>query len=218
VSVNTPRDPADAYRTKSVNYAYRSADGSDYNPLIPSMGKAGSPYARSVPSLRCLSPAALPDPELVFDKLLKRDEFKEHPGGISSLFFAFAEVIIHNIFNTDLRSEGWTRNKASSYLDLSPLYGSSQEEVKKIRRGDGTGRILDDVFSDSRLLYMPPAVGALLVLFNRNHNVSLPYPYISLRTCFITLEVYRRKDLLHQRGWNLQGSRALRSYRPRRPR
>jgi hypothetical protein len=170
VSVNTPRDPADAYRTKSVNYAYRSADGSDYNPLIPSMGKAGSPYARSVPSLRCLSPAALPDPELVFDKLLKRDEFKEHPGGISSLFFAFAEVIIHNIFNTDLRSEGWTRNKASSYLDLSPLYGSSQEEVKKIRRGDGTGRILDDVFSDSRLLYMPPAVGALLVLFNRNHN------------------------------------------------
>lgn len=170
VSVNTPRDPADAYRAKSVNYAYRSADGSDYNPLIPSMGKAGSPYARSVPSLRCLSPAALPDAGLVFDKLLKRDEFKEHPGGISSLFFAFAEIIIHNIFNTDLRSEGWTRNNASSYLDLSPLYGNSKEQVNKVRRGDGTGRIWDDVFSDSRLIYMPPAVCALLVLFNRNHN------------------------------------------------
>jgi linoleate 10R-lipoxygenase len=167
------------------------------------MGKAGSPYARSVPSLRCLSPAALPDAGLVFDKLLKRDEFKEHPGGISSLFFAFAEIIIHNIFNTDLRSEGWTRNNASSYLDLSPLYGNSKEQVNKVRRGDGTGRIWDDVFSDSRLIYMPPAVCALLILFNRNHNVSLPYAHISSRQCFIVLEVYCRKDLLHQRKWNL---------------
>ncbi|KAF8272643.1 heme peroxidase, partial [Lactarius quietus] len=149
VSVNTSRDPADAYRTKSVNYAYRSADGSEYNPLLPSMGKAGSPYARS---------------------LLKRDVFKEHPGGISSLFFAFAELIIHNVFNTDLSVKGWTRNNASSYLDLSPLYGSSHEEVKKVRRGDGTGRLWDDVFSDPRLIYMPPAVCALLILLNRNHN------------------------------------------------
>ncbi|KAI9450785.1 heme peroxidase [Lactarius psammicola] len=170
VSVDTSRDPTDAYRTKSVNYAYRSADGSDYNPLIPSMGKARSPYARSVPSLRCLSPASLPSADLVFDKLLKRDEFKEHPGGISSLFFAFAEIIIHSIFNTDLRVKGWTRNNASSYLDLSPLYGSSQEEVNKVRRKDGTGRLWDDVFSDSRLIYMLPAVCALLVLLSRNHN------------------------------------------------
>ena len=178
MAVDIPRDPADAYRTKSVNYAYRSADGSDYNPLIPSMGKAGSPYARSVPSLRCLSPAALPPADLVFDQLLKRDEFKEHPGGISSLFFAFAEIIIHSVFNTDLSVKGWTRNNASSYLDLSPLYGSSQEDVNKIRRGDGTGRLWDDVFSDPRLIYMPPAVCALLVLLNRNHNVSLPYTYV----------------------------------------
>jgi len=170
VTINTPRDPADAYRTKSVNYAYRSADGSEYNPLIPSMGKAGSPYARSVPSLRCLSPAALPPADLVFDQLLKRDEFKDHPGGISSLFFAFAEIIIHSVFNTDLSVKGWTRNNASSYLDLSPLYGSSQEDVNKIRRGDGTGRLWDDVFSDPRLIYMPPAVCALLILLSRNHN------------------------------------------------
>lgn len=218
MSVNTPRDPADAYRTKSVNYAYRSADGSNYNPLLPSMGKAGSPYARSVPSLRCLSPAALPSAELVFDKLLKRDGFKEHPGGISSLFFAFAEIIIHNIFNTDFRVQGWTRNKASSYLDLSLLYGNSQDDVKKVRRWDGTGRIWDDVFSDPRLLSMPPAVCALLVLLSRNHNVSLPYPYISFRTCFIVFEVCCRKDPLHQRRWNLQESTtALRSYYPRRP-
>ncbi|KAH9010472.1 heme peroxidase, partial [Lactarius pseudohatsudake] len=144
VSVNTSRDPTDAYRTKPVNYAYRPADGSDYNPLIPSMGKAGSPYARSVPSLRSLPPASLPSADLVFDKLLKRGEFKEHLG--------------------------WTRNNASSYLDLSPLYGNSQEEVNKVRRRDGTGRLWDDVFSDGRLIYMPPAVCALLVLLSRNHN------------------------------------------------
>ena len=198
VSVNPSRDPADAYRSNSVNYAYRSADGSDYNPLLPSMGKAGSPYARSVPSLRCLSTASLPSADLVFEKLLKRDEFKEHPGGISSLFFAFAEVIIHNIFNTDLSVKGWTRNNASSYLDLSPLYGNSQEEVNKVRRRDGTGRLWDDVFSDLRLIYMPPAVCALLVIFSRNHNVSLPYIHFSSRTCLIVLEVCCRKDPLHQ--------------------
>ena len=132
---------------------------------------AGSPYARSVPSQRCLSPAALPPPDLVFDTLLKRDKFVEHPGGISSLFFAFADIIIHNIFDTDPRA--WTINRASSYLDLSPLYGASQEAVNSVRRFDGTGRLHDDVFADPRLLNMPPAVGALLILFNRNHNVSL---------------------------------------------
>jgi hypothetical protein len=165
---SSSHDPADAYRSKSVDYAYRSADGSDYNPLMPSMGKAGSPYARSVPSLRCLSTDTLPSADLVFDKLLKREEFKDHPGGMSSLFFALAEVIIHNIFNTDPKV--WTRNKASSYLDLSPLYGSSQEEVNRVRRKDGTGRLWNDVFSDPRLIYMPPAVCALVVLFSRNHN------------------------------------------------
>lgn len=36
---------------------------------------------------------------------------------------------------------------------------------------DGTGRLWDDVFADRRLLFMPPATSALLVLFCRNHNV-----------------------------------------------
>ncbi|KAI0302469.1 heme peroxidase [Russula brevipes] len=152
-----------------VSYAYRPADGSNYNPLIPTLGMAGSPYARTVPSLRCITPAALPDPELVFHTLLKRDKFEEHPGGISSLFFAFADLIIHNIFNTD-HASGWTVNSASSYLDLSPLYGSSQEAVDGVRKHDGTGKLVEDVFADSRLLYMPPAVCALLIIFNRNHN------------------------------------------------
>ncbi|KAH9961421.1 heme peroxidase [Lactifluus volemus] len=151
-----------------VDYAYRAADGSNNNPLIPNLGMAGSPYARSVPSLRRLSPAALPPPELLFDKLLKRDKFEPHPGGISSLFFAFANIIIHNIFNTD--PQIWVRNRSSSYLDLGPLYGNSQETVNSVRKFDGTGQIHNDVFADSRLIYMPPAVCALLVLFSRNHN------------------------------------------------
>ncbi|KAI0265719.1 heme peroxidase [Gloeopeniophorella convolvens] len=164
--------PAQSVTTNelSVNYAFRSADGSDYNPLIPGLGRAGAPYARSVPSTRCLSPAALPDANLVFDTLLKRDKFVDHPGGISSLFFAFADLIIHSCFNTNPRAPGWTQNDASSYLDLSPLYGSSDAEVASVRRADGTGRIWNDVFADKRLIYMPPSVCALLVLLSRNHN------------------------------------------------
>ncbi|KAL6303709.1 heme peroxidase [Sparassis latifolia] len=154
--------------SQAVKYAFRSADGSNYNPLLPSLGKAGSPYARSVPSTHPLPPSFLPDPGLVFDTLLKRDEFVPHPGGISSLFFAFADLVIHSIFNTNAMD--WTINDASSYLDLSPLYGSSDREVDSVRRKDGTGRLWNDVFADNRLLFMPPSACALLVLFCRNHN------------------------------------------------
>ena len=51
---------------------------------------------------------------------------------MSSLFFAFADLVIHSVFNTDHSNP--TVNKASSYLDLSPLYGSSDKEVDSIRR------------------------------------------------------------------------------------
>jgi hypothetical protein len=63
-------------------------------------------------------------------------------------------------------------NDTSSYLDLSPLYGHSLEGQMKVRRKDGTGRLHEDVFAENRLLLMPPAVSALLVMFSRNHNVS----------------------------------------------
>ena len=52
-------------------------------------------------------------------------------GGISSLFFAFADLIIHSIFNTNARDP--TINDNSSYLDLSPLYGSSEAQVDAVR-------------------------------------------------------------------------------------
>jgi linoleate 10R-lipoxygenase len=159
-----------APRTKRV-YAFRSADGSNYNPLFPSLGKAGSPYARSVPGLTPLPKHALPDAGLVFDTLLRREEFTPHPGGVSSLFFAFANLIIHDLFSTNRID--WTKNDTTSYLDLSILYGKSQEEQDLVRRKDGTGRLWDDVFADRRLLLMPPASCALLVLLSRHHNVYL---------------------------------------------
>ncbi|KAK2467940.1 hypothetical protein APHAL10511_000235 [Amanita phalloides] len=150
-------------------YAYRPADGSNYNTQDPTLGKAGYPYARSVPSSHCTSDWAFPDPKVVFDALLKRDKdtFEPHPGGISSLFFAFADLVIHDIFYT---SADELTNLTSSYLDLSILYGKSEAQVDSVRRKDGTGRLWNDVFADKRILFMPPAACALLVLLSRNHN------------------------------------------------
>ncbi|KAJ3991317.1 hypothetical protein F5050DRAFT_1802173 [Lentinula boryana] len=39
----------------------------------------------------------------------------------------------------------------------------------------GLGLLHPDVFAEDRLLLLPPAVCVLLVLFNRNHNVSCFY-------------------------------------------
>jgi hypothetical protein len=107
---------------------------------------------------------------------MSRDEFVDHPGGISSLFFAFADLVIHSIFNTDPRDQ--TNNLTSSYLDLGILYGNSQKEQDSVRNKDGRGRLYEDVFADNRLLFMPPSACALLVLLSRNHNVCLrPFPF-----------------------------------------
>ncbi|KAG2059443.1 heme peroxidase [Suillus hirtellus] len=153
-----------------VPYIFRSADGSNYSMSVPNLGQAGQPYARSVPSTHVSSRYSLPDPGEVFDTLLRRgrNDFVPHPGGLSSLFFAFADLIIHSIFDTN--SHDWTINNASSYLDLSILYGHNEEQVDSIRKKDGTGHIWEDVFADKRLLFMPPSVGALAVLFSRHHN------------------------------------------------
>ncbi|KAF9465406.1 heme peroxidase [Collybia nuda] len=154
---------------QDVDYAFRSADGSNYNPSFPTMGMAGTPYARSVPATRSIPKHVLPEPGLVFDTLLRREkEFTPHPDGVSSLFFAFADLVIHSIFHT--RHGDAMINDTSSYLDLSILYGDSESQQNKVRKNDGTGRLHNDVFSDRRLLYMPPASGALLVLLSRNHN------------------------------------------------
>ncbi|KIL62783.1 hypothetical protein M378DRAFT_12576 [Amanita muscaria Koide BX008] len=161
-------DPAPSTPNQNRGYIYRSADGSGYNPLLPSLGKAGHPYAKSVPSTQCNSAWGLPNPSLVFDALLKRDKFENHPGGISSLFFAFADVIIHDIFYSTGTNQAV--NNTSSYLDLSILYGTSEKVQASVRRQDGTGKLYNDTFADARLVHMPPAACALLVLLSRNHN------------------------------------------------
>jgi linoleate 10R-lipoxygenase len=92
--------------------------------------------------------------------------------------------VIHNVFDTDHSNPAI--NMTSSYLDLAPLYGggapcvfegghSLRLPVREMRAFDGRGRIWDDCFADARLLSMPPAVAAILVLLNRNHNVSVDY-------------------------------------------
>ncbi|GAA5987467.1 hypothetical protein JCM11641_003838 [Rhodosporidiobolus odoratus] len=145
---------------------FRSADGSGNNIFMPSLGAAGQPYARDVPAVHA-QPNNLPEPSLVFDALMKRKEFTPHPSGISSLLFAFATLITHSCFNTS--REDPNINDASSYLDLSPLYGNTEEEQLKIRTGF-EGEIYPDVLASQRLFLMPPATIALGIVFSRNHN------------------------------------------------
>jgi hypothetical protein len=57
----------------------------------------------------------------------------------------------------------------SSYLDLSPLYGSNQDEQNLVRTFKD-GQLKPDCFSEDRLGAFPPGVGALLLCFNRFHN------------------------------------------------
>ncbi len=64
-------------------------------------------------------------------------------------------------------------NKASPYFDLSPLYGTNEVETGSIRMKDGRGMLWPDSFTEDseRLGMLPDSVPALLVLWNRYHNV-----------------------------------------------
>ena len=72
-----------------------------------------------------------------------------------------------DLFNTSAKDV--TVNMASSYLDLSPLYGSSQAEQNLVRTFQN-GTLKPDSFSDKRLEIFPPGVAALMICFNRFHN------------------------------------------------
>ncbi|KAI0752622.1 heme peroxidase [Daedaleopsis nitida] len=148
---------------------FRSADGSGNNVNMPNLGRAGTPYARSVQGKHPLPANVLPDPGDVFDSLLKARDFQPHPGRNSSLTFAYATLVTHQLFRTDRRDQ--TLNNTSSYLDLSVLYGNNQTEQDAVRdRVSGLGLLYPDAFSEDRLIFVPPAATALLVLFSRNHN------------------------------------------------
>ena len=60
----------------------------------------------------------------------------------------------------------------SSYLDLTPLYGSNQDEQNLVRAFQD-GKLKPDCFSEDRLGAFPPGVGVLLLCFNRFHNYAV---------------------------------------------
>ncbi|KIW06461.1 hypothetical protein, variant 2 [Verruconis gallopava] len=149
-------------------YQYRSADGSFNSLKHPDLGKAGTPYARTCPP-KTMQPGALPDPGVIFDSIMARkpENVKKHPNSISSILFYLASIIIHDLFRTN--HEDFAISDTSSYLDLSPLYGSNLEEQMRIRTGLD-GKLKPDAFSEVRLLSFPPGVGVILVMFNRFHQ------------------------------------------------
>jgi hypothetical protein len=44
----------------------------------------------------------------------------------------------------------------------------------------GRGLIYKDTFSEERVIFLPPAASAILVILSRNHNVRPLYPSIQL--------------------------------------
>ncbi|KAI5479247.1 hypothetical protein MNV49_003941 [Pseudohyphozyma bogoriensis] len=158
-----PHPPAAYVGNDSI---YRKPDGSSNNRLLPELGKSGTPYSRTVPAVRP-KPANLPDPGLVFDCLLKRNEFKPHPSGLSSMFFAFA-TCVHECFQTNVRDQ--SINDTTSYVDLSTLYGNNEKEQDSIRTKNGKGTIHNDSLACARLMFMPASVIGVMILFSRNHN------------------------------------------------
>ena len=99
-------------------------------------------------------------------------QFKAHPGGNSTLTFAFASLVTHMLFRTDRSDQ--TINNTSSYLDLSILYGINQAQQDAVRdKESGRGHLYPDCFAEDRLVLVPAASTALLVILSRNHNVRL---------------------------------------------
>lgn len=146
-------------------FTFRKPDGSNNNILWPHIGKAGQPYARSVRPRR-MQPSR-PDPGVVFDSLLCRKEFRPHPNKLSSILFYMASIIVHDCFQTSHKD--YTTSETSSYLDLSPLYGSNLKEQLSMRTMKD-GKLKADCFADERILGFPPGVGTMLIMFNRFHN------------------------------------------------
>ena len=110
---------------------------------------------------------------------------------MSSVIFGFAAIVTHSLFRTNYKNMNF--NNASSYLDLSPLYGDSQfctHRLFSVRltvdsadqaaqdlvrdKVSGRGLLHPDTFSEERLTFLPPTASVLLVLFSRNHNVGHP--------------------------------------------
>ncbi|CAG8505142.1 15835_t:CDS:10 [Acaulospora colombiana] len=57
---------------KAYSSQFRTPSGAQNNPHLPLLGAAGTAYARAVPSLHPIPRSTLPDPDMVFDLLMKR--------------------------------------------------------------------------------------------------------------------------------------------------
>jgi len=69
---------------------FRDPDGGRNNLNIPSLGRAGEAYARSVPNHHPFPVNALPEPDIIFDELLKATgEVKT----CLNIFFKFLRVL-----------------------------------------------------------------------------------------------------------------------------
>ena len=162
--------PPDNFQNQA-GYQWRSADASNNNLALPTIGKAGQKYIQDCLSKRPRSDH-LPDPGLIFDELLKRcpgkdGRFKASESRVSSNLFYLATLITHDLFDTDEMNRNV--NRPTSYLDLSPLYGTTKALQDYVRTGKN-GLLKVDRFADTRFRIQPAAVTALVVLFNRNHN------------------------------------------------
>lgn len=87
----------------------------------------------------------LPDAEVVFEKLFRRrgpeeDGFKPHPGGISSNMFYFRTLVMHDLFNVDIKDR--FVNKMIGYVDMGWLYGMCpRRPSSSTLRTDGFARL-----------------------------------------------------------------------------
>lgn len=152
-------------------FKYRTADGKFNSAMNPHLGQAGAPYAKTVPA-QTHPLGALPDPGDLFDRLMAREE-KGRPSqsGLSSMLVYHATIIIHDIFRTNDNDK--SISDTSSYLDLSPLYGFTEEMQRKVRDDKyGLGLLKPDTFAEDRLLRQPPGVCIFLVMYNRYHNYA----------------------------------------------
>ncbi|KAF8249495.1 heme peroxidase [Wilcoxina mikolae CBS 423.85] len=174
-------------------FEYRQADGGYNNIQDPSLGRAGSPYARSVKPMTKM-PGAPPDAYTVFDAIYSRgksgENFRSSNNNISSMLFYIASIIIHDLFRTNRADSNIS--DTSSYLDLSPLYGINEEQQKTVRTFKD-GRLKNDCFAEKRLLAFPPGVSVLLLMFGRFHN------YVA--TQLKVINEGGRFDLKHDRRW-----------------
>ncbi|KAH7018578.1 putative prostaglandin G/H synthase 2/cyclooxygenase 2, pgh2/cox2 [Microdochium trichocladiopsis] len=152
-------------------FQYRTPDGKFNSAINPHLGQAGAPYAKTVPSTTAPL-GALPDPVDLFDKLMAREDGgRQSQSGLSSMLLYHATIIIHDIFRTNDNDKNIS--DSSSYLDLSPLYGYTEEIQRKVRDEKyGLGLLKPDTFAEDRLLRQPPGVCILLVAYSRYHNYA----------------------------------------------